>query len=82
VLKLQVNVKNIDTKTLNGGINQPAFRHYRLLQGVFWWQCKHPEEDSNAETSVDLYLYKASFQDCIFNIHFTENHVRFWLKMP
>ena len=29
----QVNVKNIVKKTLNGGINQPTFRHYCLLQG-------------------------------------------------
>ena len=33
---LQVNVKNIFLKkrTLNGGVNQPTFLHYCLLQGV------------------------------------------------
>ena len=42
--------------TLNGGIKQPTFGHYCLFQGVFQGQ-EHPEEGSNAETSVVLYRY-------------------------
>ena len=33
---LQVNVKIFLKRTFNGGVNQPTFLHYCLLQGVKW----------------------------------------------
>ena len=49
--------------TLTGGIKRrikrPTFRHYYLVYKCFryfTWQFKHPEERSNAETSVVLYV--------------------------
>ena len=42
--------------------SQPTYLDYDSIRNQYWWQFIHPEEGSNAETSVVLYRHLVSIK--------------------